>query len=48
MKEVFGDKEIIVTRELTKVHEEVWRGKTSEGLKKFVKPIGEFVLLINR
>jgi len=46
MKEVFGDKKIVVVRELTKVHEEVWRGKLSESLNYFMNPKGELVILI--
>ncbi|MEK7587868.1 MAG: 16S rRNA (cytidine(1402)-2'-O)-methyltransferase, partial [Patescibacteria group bacterium] len=45
MQQVLGDIDIVVARELTKVHEELWRGKISEALEKFQKPIGEFVLL---
>jgi 16S rRNA (cytidine1402-2'-O)-methyltransferase len=45
---VFGDKEIVVARELTKKFEEVIRAKTSEILAKFrtQKPRGEFVVVI--
>lgn len=46
MKLAFGDIEIVVARELTKIHEEVWRGKFSEALSHFRSPKGEFVLLI--
>lgn len=45
MKAAFGDIEVILARELTKVHEEVWRGTISKALEKFHNPIGEFVLL---
>lgn len=45
--EVYGDIEIVLCRELTKIHEEIWRGKVSEGIKHFTNPKGEFVLLIN-
>ncbi len=42
IKNVFGDIEIIVCRELTKLHEEIYRGKISE-FKMTIK--GEFVIL---
>lgn len=47
MKEVIGDIDIVISRELTKIHEEVWRGSLSEALKYFSNPQGEFVLLFN-
>lgn len=43
MKEVFGDIEVVLARELTKIHEEIWNGKLSEALKRDFK--GELVLL---
>jgi 16S rRNA (cytidine1402-2'-O)-methyltransferase len=48
IREVFGEKEIVVARELTKKFEEVKRGKAKdifEELKK-QKPRGEFVVVI--
>lgn len=45
MKELFGDIEIVIARELTKVHEEVWRGTISEAQVHFINPQGEFVIL---
>lgn len=45
LMEVRGDLEIVVARELTKMHEEVWRGKISDALAYFKEPRGEFVLL---
>ena len=47
LKEIFGDMEITLARELTKKHEEVWRGKVSQALSYFQKPVGEFVILFS-
>lgn len=47
---VFGDKEIAVSRELTKKFEQMKRGKTSEIISYFTqnKPRGEFVVTVSR
>lgn len=44
-----GDRKIAVCRELTKLHEEIFRGNISEAIKFFEenRPRGEFVLIIN-
>lgn len=49
MQEIFGDIDIVIARELTKVHEEIRHGKISASLKHFQKkaPKGEIVLLLN-
>lgn len=39
------DREIVICRELTKIHEEVWCGKVSDAMIKFAHPRGEFVVL---
>lgn len=39
------DKEIVIARELTKIHQEVWKGKAADAIVKFAKPLGEFVVL---
>lgn len=41
-----GDREVSVCRELTKLHEEVFRGRVSEAATHFDKPRGEFTLVI--
>jgi 16S rRNA (cytidine1402-2'-O)-methyltransferase len=43
---VLGDRRVTVCRELTKMHEEIWRGTVSEALKHFTAPRGEFTLVI--
>lgn len=44
--EVFGDRDVVLARELTKIHEEFIRGKISEVLEKIEEPKGEFVVLV--
>ncbi|TSC53241.1 MAG: 16S rRNA (cytidine1402-2'-O)-methyltransferase, partial [Microgenomates group bacterium LiPW_16] len=49
LKEVFGDIEIIIARELTKLHEEIRREKISQALEYFIHtpPRGEFTIVFN-
>lgn len=46
--EVLGNREIVVTRELTKRFEEIFRGNVNEALQKFrdTEPRGEFTIVI--
>jgi 16S rRNA (cytidine1402-2'-O)-methyltransferase len=41
-----GDRRIAVCRELTKLHEEIWRGPISGAIAHFAHPRGEFTLVI--
>ncbi len=43
---VLGDRKIAVCRELTKLHEEIFRGTISQATKRFTAPRGEFTLVI--
>ena len=43
---VLGDRPLAVCRELTKLHEEVFRGSAAQALEHFVSPRGEVVLVI--
>ena len=45
MKEVLGDREIAVAREISKIHEEVVRGKISEVLENLPTIKGEYVII---
>jgi 16S rRNA (cytidine1402-2'-O)-methyltransferase len=46
LEAVLGDRQVALARELTKFHEEVWRGKSSEARRYFEAPRGEFVLVV--
>ena len=46
MDAVFGDRALAVCREMTKLHEEVFRGTGAEALEHFDSPRGEVVIVI--
>lgn len=46
VRDVLGERRIIVCRELTKLHEEIWRGTPSEAIAHFAEPRGEFTVVI--
>lgn len=43
---VLGDRDIAVCREMTKLHQEVWRGPISQAIPYFAAPRGEFTLVV--
>jgi 16S rRNA (cytidine1402-2'-O)-methyltransferase len=43
---VLGDRRVAVCRELTKIHEEIFRGRISQAIDHFTEPRGEFTLVI--
>jgi 16S rRNA (cytidine1402-2'-O)-methyltransferase len=45
MGDVFGNIPLVIARELTKVHEEFFRGTIEEAIVHFQNPKGEFILL---
>lgn len=49
LQEVFGDIDIIIARELTKIHEEIRRESIASSITHFeqISPKGEFVILFN-
>lgn len=46
MLKVFGNRNIVLAREITKIHEEFLRGKISEILETLKEPKGEFVIIV--
>lgn len=44
---ILGDRQVAIARELTKLHEEIWRGMASQARLHFKQPRGEFVLIIS-
>jgi 16S rRNA (cytidine1402-2'-O)-methyltransferase len=46
IKNVLGERRLAVCREMTKLHEEVFRGKVSQAIDHFQAPRGEFALVV--
>jgi 16S rRNA (cytidine1402-2'-O)-methyltransferase len=46
IEEILGNRRLSVCRELTKVHEEIFRGRVSQAREYFIEPRGEFSLVI--
>jgi 16S rRNA (cytidine1402-2'-O)-methyltransferase len=46
IEEIMGDRRLCVCCELTKIHEEIFRGRVSEARDHFREPRGEFTLVV--
>ncbi|MGQ9545645.1 MAG: 16S rRNA (cytidine(1402)-2'-O)-methyltransferase [Dehalococcoidia bacterium] len=46
IEEILGNRRLSVCRELTKLHEEVFRGRVNEAREYFTQPRGEFSLVV--
>ena len=46
LHQALGDREVAVCRELTKLHEEIFRGSVTDALEYFETPRGEFVVVV--
>ena len=44
--QILGDRKLAVCRELTKLHEEIFRGTVSQAMEHFTQPKGEFTIVI--
>ena len=47
IKELFGNREVVVAKEITKIHETFIRGKIEEVIEKIENPKGEYIILIS-
>ena len=48
MEEVFGNRRISISREISKIHEEVFRGTFNEALEYYKEPKGEIVIVVEK
>ena len=46
MLSVLGDRRLVICRELTKIHEEVFRGSINDALERFKETKGEFTIIV--
>lgn len=46
LTQILPDAELVIGRELTKMHEQIWRGTPAAAVEAFTEPRGEFTLLI--
>ena len=45
--QIMPEAELVIGRELTKLHEQIWRGSPADAIVEFAQPRGEFTLLIS-
>lgn len=45
--QIMPEAELVIGRELTKLHEQIWRGQPADAIVEFAQPRGEFTLLIS-
>lgn len=46
IREIMGDRKISISREISKKHEEIYRGTITEVLQELIEPKGEFVIVV--
>lgn len=46
IKEILDDRQIVIAREITKIHEQFLRGTTAQILEEYTEPKGEHIILI--
>ena len=46
LAQVGPETQLVIGRELTKLHEQIWRGSAQEALEEFAEPRGEFTILL--
>ena len=46
LRDALGDRETVIGREMTKLHEEIFRGTLSQAAERFQRPRGEFTIVV--
>lgn len=48
MLEILGNRQVIISREITKIHEEVFRGSLEDAVKTYNNVLGEIVIIVEK
>ena len=48
MQEIFGNRKISVSREISKLHEEIFRGTVEDAIEFYKDPKGEIVIVVEK